>query len=207
MSISSSSSSSTKGLDIAIILGWMSWVFYSIAHRNPWGTWTKRQKTWYNNTIETSGVGLRFEIYLIGSIIILPLFVLSLWLYTRFNEESNIYIISIILIILSLTLDKIWNVIHWDKKNPHIAYYLAVLTSSFYFLSLCSVLFTKQNSINENWENLPLSFILFIHFLWFIYHAYIDEKWQQFPCLNTNNNNILKRKNNSIQNDLYGLFK
>src|SRR6185436_13240131 len=102
-----------NGLDISIILGWLCWISYSVSHRGPWGLWTSSQRKWYLNTRKRTGIGLPIEIYGSGPLVIVPLFVLSCWGYTRtFNDSEPLYISSILLIILSITLDKIWNVLH-----------------------------------------------------------------------------------------------
>lgn len=171
-----------NGLDISIILSWLCWISYSVSHRGPWGLWTNKQRKWYLKTRKRTGIGLPVEIYGSGPLLMVPLFVLSCWGYTRtFNDTEPLYISSILLIILSLALDKVWNVLHWDRRDPRGALFVALLTSIFYLASSFTVGFTPRPS-NE-WQNWPLMIILIIHTLWFIYQAYIDYKWQKYHGL------------------------
>jgi len=79
--------------------------------------YTNRQRIWYNKTRKRTGIGPIIEIYGTGPLIMLPLFVLSLWGYTRTFSSTPLYISSILLVILATTLDKIWNVLHWDRRH------------------------------------------------------------------------------------------
>lgn len=168
-------------LDISIILGWLCWISYNISHRNAWGLYTNRQRIWYNKTRHLTGVGPPIQIYGLYPLIILPLFVLSAWAYTRTFEYSALYITSILLIIIAITFDKIWNVLHFDRRDPRAALIVAFLCIIFYLSSVFTVGFTKRP--NNEWENFPLMTILIINTLWFIYQFYIDSIYQTYTGL------------------------
>ena len=168
-----------NGIDISIILSLLLWMLFSFTHRHPLGVWSKRQKIWYLNTIETTKIGLKYENYLIYYIIIIPLFSLSLWYYIikEAEHEVDFSIFFVFIILLNIFIEKIWNIFHWDKKIPFISNYLSIIISILYFLSLLILI------INTKFKYKILNIILLIQSLWFLYHSYIDYKWIQFPCV------------------------
>lgn len=89
-----------------------------------------------------------------------------------------LYITSILLIIIAITCDKIWNVLHFDRRDPRGALILAFLCIVFYLTSVFTVGFTKRP--NNEWQNFPLMTILIINTLWFVYQFYIDSIYQTY---------------------------
>jgi hypothetical protein len=170
-----------NGLDVSIIIAWLTWISYSVSHRGPWGLWTNRQRIWYKTTRKRTGVGLPIEYYGTIPLITIPLFVLSLWAYTRTFPSTPLYISSILLIIISTALEKIWSVLHFDRRDPVGAIIVAILMIIFYTASAFTVGFTERPS-NE-WQNWPLMIILIFMVVWFSYNAYVDFVWLHYKGL------------------------
>jgi hypothetical protein len=190
-------------IDISIILSWLLWILYSITHRHPLGVWSKQQKLWYLNTIETSKIGFKYEYYLLYYIIIIPLFTLSLWNFTinegkNESSSSSSFTFIIILIIITIFIEKIWNIFHWDKKKPKIAYYISILISILYMSTLFIIIIYNGFS-----RYIFLILSLLIQIVWFSFHSFIEYRWLQYPCL-CNPIPLTKRKivNNSISTSI-----
>jgi len=173
------------GLDVAIVLAWSGWIFYRIDHRGSWGLWTTSQNKWYTATRQrTGGYGWPIQVYGTYYLLMNPALSLAAWGYTRtFDDEEAFYIATQVLFFLAVAMDKIWHVLHWDRRDPRAAMWVVwLVVCPLYIAASVTCALTPVAA----WQKWTLFSLLIVQAIWFLQNGYIDYQWQRFSQLGMN---------------------
>jgi hypothetical protein len=183
---------------VAVLLGWICWIAYPICHRGPFSLWTYRERVWYEETMSKSGGwGFPIAVHGLGMLIGYPVFAWAAWQYTiGFDSDMDqLYIVTIVFVIVAVALDKIWSVLIWDRRDAKAAFYVALLVFAFY--AAASILAGVTRIATFGWQKLPLAVVCAVFALWFVGQAIILWNWRQVPGLW--NSRVYQRERNDIR--------
>jgi prepilin signal peptidase PulO-like enzyme (type II secretory pathway) len=172
---------SMDAAQVALLLGWLCWIAYPICHRGPWSLWTYEQRVWYETSVSESGSGLPIAIHGLGMLIGYPLFTWAAWQYSIAYDSSvdPLYVVTILFVIVSVALDKIWAVLLWDRRDGKAAFYVSLLVCAFYATSSVLSGITAVDAFN--WQKLPLAIVCAVFALWFAGQAAMLWNWRELP--------------------------
>lgn len=171
------------GLDAAILLGWACWVFKRIDYRGPWGLWTTAQRKWYNEVRQLTGYGFPVQVYGTYGLIMDPALILAAWGHTRtYRDDETFYILTLVFLFVALAMDKIWRELHWDRRDPKAAMWIAWgLVCPAY---ICAAVFAGLTpSTGNEWQKWLLLGLCVVQTLWFGVNGFIDYQWKHVPGL------------------------
>lgn len=162
-------------VQLALLLGWLCWVSYPLCHRGAFSLWTYRQRLWYEDMLKRTGWGLPIATYGLGMLVGYPLFTWAAWQYSLSDAEP-LSTITVLFVVVTLGMDKIWSVLLWDRRDAKAAFYVALLVALLY--GTCSVL---AGVTPKDWEKLPLAILCAVFALWFVGQALIVWHWGYLP--------------------------
>ena len=151
-------------MDVSTLLGWSAFVGFSLTTTCTWFPYGSAVGNWHDkNKLRPSAL----FVTVFNAVTCVP-FVLALWAFTRsFPADGVMYILAHAFTIAALLMEKLWFILHWDRRSFGWAALIAALAAAFFIAASVFVGLTGANT--GKWEHIPLLVMLPGAALWYIW--------------------------------------
>lgn len=151
-------------MDVSILLGWGAFSAFPLSTTSSWFPYGSPAGLLHDKH-KLRPSSLAVTLYCVTTYV--P-FVLALWVFTRtFPPEGVMYILAHSFVCLGLLFEKLWNVMHWDRRRLGWAALISALAALSYTVASIFVGLTGMGL--DRWEHVPLLVLLVGAGLWFLW--------------------------------------